>query len=61
MYYFLLVRCHIRNQLHLRNRKKMDVSWKRLSDDRRRLRIITSKKTYLEKMKALKNFQSLHL
>jgi len=39
----------------------MDISWKRLSDDRRRIRIITSKKTYLEKIEALRKFQSLHL
>lgn len=56
MYYFLLLRCHIRNQLHLKNRKNLDTSWKRLTDDRRRLRIITNKDTYLEKIKALKNF-----
>ncbi len=56
MYYFLLLRCHIRNQLHLKNRKKLDVSWKRLTDDRRRIRIITNKDTYLEKINALKNF-----
>jgi len=58
MYYFLLLRCHLRNQIHLRNRKNLDVSWKRLSDDRRRLRVLNSKTTYLEKIKALKNFKN---
>jgi len=56
MYYFLLLRCHIRNQVHLKNRKNLDLSWKRLTDDRRRIRIITNKTTYLEKINALKNF-----
>lgn len=58
MYYFLLLRCHLRNQIHLRNRKNLDTSWKRLSDDRRRLRVLNSKTTYLEKIKALKNFKN---
>lgn len=42
-YYYALVRFHISNQIHLRNRRKLDKSWKRVLEARRRLRVVTPK------------------
>lgn len=43
MFYTIqLIRFHISNQIHLRNRRRLDISWKRLLDNRRRLRVMNA-------------------
>jgi hypothetical protein len=46
-YYYLISRIYISNKCHIINRNLLDVTWKRLSEDRRRLRI--------HEMKQIKN------
>ena len=48
MYYFTLVRFHISNQIHIRNRRNLDKSWKEVLERRRRLRVLES--NYLKPM-----------
>lgn len=43
-YYYALVRFHISNQIHIRNRRNLDKSWKHVLEARRRLRVVTPKK-----------------
>jgi hypothetical protein len=38
-YYYLLLRFNISNYSHIRNRSNLDKSWKKLLEDRRRLRV----------------------
>ncbi len=54
-YYFLLLRCHISNYSHIRNRNNLDKSWKRLGDDRRKLRFLQAQ--LLNKKKDKKNIK----
>ena len=42
-YYFSLLRFHISNQLHLRNRKIFNKSWDRVLKNRRLLRVSEAK------------------
>ena len=46
-YYYLISRIYISNKCHIINRNILDVTWKRLSEDRRRLRV--------HEMKQIKN------
>lgn len=54
-YYFVLLRCHISNYSHIRNRNNLDKSWKRFVDDRRRLRLLQTQ--LLNKKKDKKNIK----
>ena len=49
MYYYSLLRCHISNQMHIRNRNNLDKSWKDLLDRRRMLRVLEN--NYLRSLK----------
>jgi hypothetical protein len=42
-YYYLLLRCHVSNYSHIRNRKNLDKSWKFLLENRRKLRVLQTK------------------
>ncbi len=47
MYYYTLLRFHMSNQMHIRNRNNLDKSWKNLVDNRRRLRVLET--SYLKR------------
>ena len=49
LYYYSLLRCHISNQMHIRNRNNLDKSWKDLLDRRRMLRVLEN--NYLRSLK----------
>ena len=51
LYYYHLLRFHVSNQLHIRNRAKFDKSWKNLIETRRRLRVVSGQKSYFQKIK----------
>lgn len=51
VYYYHLSRFHIASKLHIRNRNNFDKSWKNLIETRRRLRVVSSQKSLLQKMK----------
>lgn len=55
MYYYYLMRFNISSRIHDFNRKTLDWSWKRVLEDRRRLRVAESDKSILEKLKELMN------
>lgn len=50
-YYYHLLRFYISSNLHIRNRNKFDKSWKDLIEKRRRLRVVSSQKPLLQKIK----------
>jgi len=43
-YYYQIIRVHLSNQSHIRNRKNLDISWRRLLEDRRRLRVLETER-----------------
>jgi hypothetical protein len=51
LYYYSLLRYHIANQLHIRNRRNLDKRTDELLKAQRRLRIMTDRMKYLEKIK----------
>ena len=51
LYYYHLLRFHISSNIHIRNRIKFDKSWKNLIETRRRLRVVSSQKPLLQKIK----------
>ena len=55
VYYYCLLRYKISHQIHIYNRKKLDISWNRHLFDRRRMKILDSNLSYQEKMKQLLN------
>ena len=55
LYYYYLMRFNISSRLHHLNRVNLDWSWKRHLEDRRRLRVLSSEKSTLEKIKELMN------
>lgn len=55
LYYYYLFRFNISSRIHDFNRKNLDKSWKRVLEDRRRLRVSDSEKSTLEKIKELMN------
>ncbi len=55
MYYYYLMRFNISSRIHDFNRKNLEWSWKRVLEDRRRLRVAESDKSTLEKLKELMN------
>ena len=50
-YYYHLLRFNITSRLHIRNRNKFDNSWKKLIETRRRLRVVSGQKPFLDKIK----------
>ena len=50
-YYYHLLRFHISNQTHIRNRYRLDKSWKDLLEKRRKIRVMSSQKPLLDKIK----------
>ena len=55
LYYYYLMRFNISSRIHHFNRINLDWSWKRVLEDRRRLRVLSSDKSTLEKLKELRN------
>ena len=55
LYYYYLMRFNISSRIHHLNRRNLDWSWKRHLEDRRRLRVLSSEKSILEKLKELMN------
>ena len=53
LYYYYLLRFNISSRIHNRNRLNLDKSWKRHIEDRRRLRVISSEKNFVDKLKEL--------
>ncbi len=43
-YYYQIMRFHLSNQSHIRNRRKLDISWRRLLEDKRRLRVLETER-----------------
>lgn len=39
-YYYQMLRFHLANKHHIRTRNALDKTWKKLSDERRKLRVI---------------------
>ena len=50
-YYYSLLRYHVANQSHIRNRKNLQKGTDELLKAQRRLRIMTNRMKYLEKIK----------
>jgi len=57
LYYYHLLRFHISNQIHIRNRSRIDKSWQDVLEKRRRLRVISSQKSYFQKIKEYEIFK----
>lgn len=55
LYYYYLMRFNISSRIHHFNRIRFENSWKRHLEDRRRLRVLSSEKSTLEKLKELMN------
>ena len=55
LYYYYLMRFNISSRVHYFNRIRFENSWKRHTEDRRRLRVAESEKGILEKLKELTN------
>lgn len=53
-YYYHLLRFHIYNQIHIRNRTKFDKSWTDVLESRRKLRVISGQKSLFQKIKEYK-------
>ena len=50
MYYYALLRYHISNRIHMINRKNLDKSWKNVTERKRKLRVIASRKSYMKQL-----------
>ena len=50
-YYYLLLRYHMANQSHIRNRQNLEKGTEELLKAQRRLRIMINRMKYLEKIK----------
>jgi len=59
LYYYSLLRYHIANQLHIRNRRNLDKSWNDVIEMRRILRVMNNKDSYVKKLKRY-NFINLY-
>lgn len=59
LYYYHLLRFNITSRLHIRNRNKFDKSWKNLLETRRRLRVVSSQKSYFQKIKEYEIFKKI--
>lgn len=55
IYYYYLMRFNISSRIHQFNRDNLERSWVRLIEDRRRLRVLSSEKSTLDKLKELFN------
>ena len=53
LYYYHLLRFHVSNQMYIRNRARFDKSWQDVLEKRRRLRVISSQKSYFQKNKRI--------
>jgi len=51
LYYYSLLRYHVANQAHIRNRKNLEKGTDELLKAQKQLRIITERMKYLEKIK----------
>ena len=49
LYYYHLLRFHVSNQMHIRNRARFDKSWQDVLEKRRRLRVISSQNHIFKK------------
>ena len=55
-HYYLISRVYVSNKIYSINKKYLDTTWQRLSEDRRKLRFYESQKLQAEaKAKAFKN------
>ena len=59
LYYYHLLRFHVSNQMHIRNRARFDKSWQDVLEKRRRLRLFQVKKSYFQKIKEFEIFKYL--
>ena len=50
-HYITLARFHIYNRIHLIHRNNLDKSWKRVMDERRKLRVMMKKEKYFKLLK----------
>lgn len=51
LYYYHYLRFHIINQKHIRTRAKFEKSWNDVLESRRRLRVLSTKKSLFQKIK----------
>jgi len=59
LYYYHLLRFHVSNQMHIRNRARFDKSWQDVLEKRRRLRVVSGQKSYFQKIKEHEIFKYL--
>ena len=55
MYYYYLMKFNISSRIHQFNRNQLNKSWERHINDRRKLRIISEKENYFQKMIKIMN------
>jgi hypothetical protein len=53
IYYYHLIRFHISNQLHIRNRINMEKTTKNVLENRRKLRVITNQPSLFQKLQSI--------
>lgn len=48
MHYLILARFHVYNKIHLIHRNNLDKSWKRVQEERRKLRVSMKREEYIK-------------
>ena len=54
-YYYYLMKFNISSRIHQFNRNQLNKSWERHINDRRKLRIISEKENFFQKMRKIMN------